>query len=164
MMKSRKLLKPSKLQFRTICVKKMQLEINPLREIFSQQDKIKELITKRSFVPEIPNIEHTTNPNLASEFHKRIAQWIQEFDANLDQEHEVGVKFSQFWTNYCVSSSRYGILEPFSDFISRVLLMKMNPFELIQHVSQISVLIMKVKRIDTSKPKRQIGFTPWEDE
>ena len=42
--------------------------------------------------------------------------------------------------------------------------MKMNPFELIQHVSQISVLIMKVKRIDTSKPKRQIGFTPWEDE
>ena len=76
-------------------LKKMQLEINPLRD-FSQQDKIKELITKRSFVPEIPNIEHTTNPNLASEFHKRIAQWIQEFDANLDQEHEVGVKLLSF--------------------------------------------------------------------
>ncbi|MDQ5908113.1 MAG: hypothetical protein QG599_204 [Pseudomonadota bacterium] len=42
----------------------------------------KELIVNRLFIPEIPNIEHLTNPNFASEFHKRIAKLIQEFGWN----------------------------------------------------------------------------------
>jgi hypothetical protein len=33
-----------------------------------------------------------------------------------------------------------------------------QPVELIQHVSQISILLMKLKRPDPSKPKRKIGF------
>jgi hypothetical protein len=33
-----------------------------------------------------------------------------------------------------------------------------NPVQLIQHVSQISVLLMKLPRRDTSKPKQPFGF------
>ena len=33
-----------------------------------------------------------------------------------------------------------------------------SPVELIQHVTQISVLLMKLPRKDPSKPKRPIGF------
>lgn len=143
-------------------LKKMQLEINPLKEIFSQQDKIKKLIKKDPFIPKIPNIEHINNPNLASEFHKRIAQWIQEFDANLDQEHEVGVKLISFGQTTIFHLQDMGFWNP-SLILFKGFTDEDQPVQLIQHVSQISILIMKVKRINTSQPKRQIGFAPWED-
>ena len=38
------------------------------------------------------------------------------------------------------------------------------PVELIQHVSQISVLLMKLPRRDPDKPKKPIGFHAGEDE
>lgn len=38
-----------------------------------------------------------------------------------------------------------------------------SPVELIQHVNQISILLMKVKRKDKSEPKRPIGFGSWEE-
>jgi hypothetical protein len=39
-----------------------------------------------------------------------------------------------------------------------------EPVELIQHVSQISVLLVKVKRKDLSKPKKPIGFAQYSDD
>ncbi len=38
-----------------------------------------------------------------------------------------------------------------------------EPVELIQHVSQISVLLMKLKRKDMQQPKRPIGFANWDE-
>jgi Family of unknown function (DUF6173) len=37
-----------------------------------------------------------TNPNLASEFYKKLIKLIDDFDRNLDQNHEVGVKLVSF--------------------------------------------------------------------
>ena len=95
--------------------------------------------------------------NQASEFHKRLVEWINDFDAKLDQEHEVGaclVSFGQtvvfhldniaYWNPSLISFT--GATDDGS------------PVELIQHVSQISVLLMKLPRKDLSKPKRRIGF------
>jgi hypothetical protein len=39
-----------------------------------------------------------------------------------------------------------------------------NPVQLIQHVSQISVLLMKLPRKDTSKPKQPFGFASGVDD
>jgi hypothetical protein len=36
------------------------------------------------------------NPNAASEFQKRLMGWIADFEKNLDQEHEVGVRLVSF--------------------------------------------------------------------
>lgn len=33
-----------------------------------------------------------------------------------------------------------------------------NPVELVQHVSQLSFLLVAVKRVDPNQPKRKIGF------
>jgi hypothetical protein len=39
-----------------------------------------------------------------------------------------------------------------------------DPVELIQHVSQISILLMKLKRSDPEAPKRPIGFKDWDED
>ena len=112
--------------------------------------------------PIVPNIE--TNPilpgnsNLASEFYKRLVEMVNDFDASLDQEHEVGVRLVShgqiiqfhvedigYWDPSLICF--YGILED----SSRV--------KLIQHVSQLSFLLMAVKRSNPEEPKRSIGFS-----
>ena len=40
---------------------------------------------------------------------------------------------------------------------------KGEPVELIQHVTQISILLMKMKREQPQQPKRPIGFASWEE-
>lgn len=44
----------------------------------------------------ILNFELPVDPKLASEFHKRLVQMINDFDKNLDQEHEVGMRLVSF--------------------------------------------------------------------
>jgi len=112
----------------------------------------------------LPEIKMAPNPlvvaaeaNYASEFHKRLVKWINDFDSTLDEAHEVGVRlvtFGQavvfhledmhFWNPSLIRFS--GVTEDGS------------PVELIQHVTQISVLLMKLPRKDPSQPKRRIGF------
>jgi hypothetical protein len=112
----------------------------------------------------MPEIKFAPNPlvvaaeaNMASEFHKRLMRWINDFEATLDQAHEVGVRLVSFGQsvifhlrNICFwnpSLIRFdGIMEDGS------------PVQLIQHVTQISVLLTKLPRKDPSKPKRPIGF------
>src|SRR5258707_13603958 len=45
-------------------------------------------------MPEIP--PPPKDHNLASEFHRRLVKWIGDFDASLDQAHEVGVRLVSF--------------------------------------------------------------------
>lgn len=104
-----------------------------------------------------PKIEVPTNPNLASEFHKRLVEWINDFDAELDAEHEVGVRLVTFGQAVVFHLEDMGYWNPslisFSGFTDDG-----NPVELIQHVSQISILLTKLPRKDTTAPKKKIGF------
>jgi len=114
-------------------------------------------------MPEIPHIEMLTNPNFASEFHKRLIEWINKFDKSLEQEFEVGVRLVNFGQSVTFHLQDIGYWNPslisFSGHTEQG-----EPVELIQHVSQISILLLKVKRQDLSKPKRPIGFGGWDDE
>jgi Family of unknown function (DUF6173) len=120
-------------------------------------------------IPEFRMPEIGPNPlivasqaNLASEFHKRLVQWINDFDHNLDQAHEVGVRLVSFGQTIVFHRVNIGFWNPslisFSGTADDD-----SPVELIQHVSQISVLLMKLPRKDLSKPKRPIGFVPAPD-
>jgi hypothetical protein len=95
--------------------------------------------------------------NYASEFHKRLAKWIGEFDASLDQAHEVGVRLISFGQSFTFHLVDIGYWDP-SLVVFRGITEDGNPVELIQHVTQISVLLMKMPRADPSTPKRPIGF------
>ena len=100
-------------------------------------------------------ISISTDPNLASEFYERLVEWINDFNKSLGQEHEVGVRLVNFGQTVVFHLQDIGYCDP-----SLISFMgstdKGEPLELIQHVSQISILLMKLKRQDPNKPK--IGF------
>ncbi|MFA4911232.1 MAG: DUF6173 family protein [Desulfobacteria bacterium] len=128
---------------------------NPLNDI------VKGFVTPA--MPELPKIQTPTDPNLASEFHKRLVEWINDFDKSLDQDHEVGVRLVNFGQSVTFHLRDIGYWNPslisFSGYTEQG-----EPVELIQHVSQISILLLKVKRQDTSQPKRPIGFANWDEQ
>jgi hypothetical protein len=118
-------------------------------------------------LPDIPAFSNPlvtyTQKNLASEFYRRLTKWIADFDAHLDPEHEVGVRLVTFGTAevFHLQDLRYwnpsllcfiGVRDDGS------------PVQLIQHVSQISVLLMKLPRKDLSQPKPKFGFVQESDE
>jgi len=108
----------------------------------------------RTRIPEIPIPK---NYNLASEFYSRLVEWINDFDSSLDQEYEVGVRLVSFGQTVVFHLDDMGYWNP-SLISFRGRTDDGQPVELIQHVSQISILLMKLKRPDPSKPKRKIGF------
>jgi hypothetical protein len=122
---------------------------NPLNDI------VKGLM--KTDIPELPKIQTPTDHNLASEFHKRLVEWINDFDKSLDQDHEVGVRLVNFGQAVTFHLRDIGYWNPslisFSGYTEQG-----EPVELIQHVSQISILLFKMKRQDTSEPKRTIAF------
>jgi hypothetical protein len=103
------------------------------------------------------------NPNLASEFYKRLVDWIQKYDESLDQEHEVGVRLVSFGQALTFHLQDIGYWNP-SLISFKGTTQNGEPVELIQHVSQISVLLQTLKRVDPTQPKHPLGFAAWPDE
>jgi len=103
-----------------------------------------------------PLVDHAT-ANYASEFYERLTKWINDFDEALDEQHEVGIRLVTFGQTVVFHLEGLGYWNPsLISFTGKT--EAGDPVELIQHVSQISVLLMKMARKDTSKPKRPIGF------
>lgn len=103
--------------------------------------------------PLVTNME----ANRASEFHKRLMQWISSFDAGLDEEFEVGVRLISFGQTLVFHLRSLGYYNP-SLISFQGQTDAGDPVELIQHVSQISILLMKLPRKNPDEPKRPIGF------
>jgi len=100
--------------------------------------------------------------NFASEFHHRLVNWINDFHKELDEEHEVGVRLVNFGQSITFHIENIGFSNPsLISFSGRT--ENGEPVELIQHVTQISMLLMKMKRAKPEEPKRPIGFASWED-
>ena len=95
--------------------------------------------------------------NYASEFYKRLVAWIMDFDKSLDPEHEVGVRLVTFGQAVVFHLEDLGYWNP-SLISFKGTTDDGNPVELIQHVSQISILLTKLPRKDSSEPKKPIGF------
>lgn len=103
-----------------------------------------------------------TEANYASAFHKHLVKWINEFDSGLDPAHEVGVRLVSFGQIVIFHLRDIGYQNPSLILFSGVT-DNDEPVELIQHVSQISILLMRLPRKDPSKPKKSIGFAAVED-
>jgi hypothetical protein len=102
------------------------------------------------------------NENLAHEFHTRLIEWINNFHRSLDEEHEAGARLVSFGQSVTFHIDDIGYWNP-----SLISFHGKNEngesVELIQHVSQISILLVALKRENLSQPKRPIGFASWEE-
>lgn len=75
-----------------------------------------------------------------------------------DGEHEVGLRLVTFGQTVVIHVEDLGYYNPsLIRFYGTV--EDGSPVELVQHISQISFLLVAVKKKDPSKPKRKIGFS-----
>jgi hypothetical protein len=98
------------------------------------------------------------NPNLASGFYRRIVEMIHGFEQHLDEEHEVGVRLVSFGQTMQFHIEDIGYYNP-SLIIFYGTFENGARVELVQHVSQISFLLMALPKQNESKPARRIGFS-----
>jgi len=95
--------------------------------------------------------------NTAREFFKRLKKMIQEFEASLDQSHDVGVRLVSFGQTLSFSLTSLGYCNP-SLIVFHGTMPDGSPVQLIQHVTQISILLMRADRTNADTPKQPIGF------
>jgi hypothetical protein len=102
-------------------------------------------------------VQSVAESNYASEFHARLVKWINDFDQGLDAEHEVGIRLVNFGQTIQFHLKEVGFWNP-SLMIFYGTTLEGDPVELVQHVTQISVLLVRLPRLDPSKPKHRMGF------
>jgi hypothetical protein len=95
--------------------------------------------------------------NFASEFCKKLYTEINEFDSDLDAEDEVVARLVNFGEIIQFGIESIGFSDPsLIIFIGHT--SDGSHVQLVQHVSQISILLLSAKRPDPEKPKFPIGF------
>lgn len=99
---------------------------------------------------------------MASGFYERLLEWINEFHKSLEDEYEAGACLVNFGQNIIFRIQDISYWNPaLISFIGQK--EDGSPVELIQHISQINVLLVKLRRKEPDKPKRPIGFRSWDD-
>lgn len=109
---------------------------------------------EETFADPIPS---TNQPYSAQALFKQLVSQIKYFEKNLDHEHEVGIQLVSFGQSIQFSVTSIGYMDP-SLILFEGILPDGSNVELIQHVSQISFLMMAVQRQNPEKPKAPIGF------
>ena len=108
----------------------------------------------KSFAEQMAEINQ---PYTAQNIYNELLERIQQFESALNQEHEVGIELVSFGQAAQFSVLRLGYTDPSIIWFEGVLADGSN-VELVQHVSQISFLMVAIKRQHPEKPKAQIGF------
>ena len=120
---------------------------------------ITEVVNTQSLVKDLARAR---DHNLASDFHNRLINWINDFQRDLDNEHEVGARLVNFGQTVTFHIEDIGYWNP-----SLILFVGKNelgePIKLIQHVSQISILLVAMKRKNMEQPKKPIGYERWDE-
>jgi len=107
----------------------------------------------------IPSIEPPRIPdshlNPARWTYKRLAEYIKDFEEELDEEHEIGARLVSFGSNIIFHIEDMGYYGP--DIIAFYGLNdKGEKVQLIQNIAQLSVLLVAVKKL--GEKARRIGF------
>lgn len=112
--------------------------------------------------PEMPPVPQVRLPDghMASGLYDRLTAWIQEFEEGLDADHEVGVRLVAFGQALVFHLTQMSWWNPalirFDGFDDAG-----NPVQLIQHISQISVLLHRLPK--QGPEARKVGFVTQTD-
>ena len=112
-----------------------------------------ELTMPIQVMPGMPEINHL---NYAKAFYDRLILYIVDFEKGLKEDEEVGARLVSFGESMEIHIDNLGYWNPsLICFYGRD--NNGREVQLVQHISQISILLMKVPRIADCKPVR-IGF------
>lgn len=133
--------------------------INPLSEAMIKNNKqigeFRSTTTQTDYEKSLSDL--IARQNLASEFCKKLYKEINEFDLNLESESEVIVRLVSFGETVQFGVESIGFSDPslllFSGHTADG-----SHVQLVQHVSQISMLLLAAKRPNPEEPKFPIGF------
>ena len=107
-------------------------------------------------VRDLPMIRSRESFRYASQKFQSIVQEIQEFEAALDEDHEVGLQLASFGSAMTMIVTDIGYQDP--DLMYFWGTVNGRPAELIQHMSQLNFLIIAVEKEEPEQPARRIGF------
>lgn len=118
-----------------------------------------EITEKTPAAMEQPPVENLTPAQWA---YMRLAQAIVAFEQKLDAEHEVGFHLVQFGDGQVFHAENLGYWAP-----DLLIFFGKNglgdPIQLIQHVTQLNVLLVASKKQETQGAPRRIGFDILQD-
>ncbi len=104
-------------------------------------------------IPEIPDMP--TQHMWADSQFEILKRYIIEFEAGLDDEHEVGVMLTNFGQSVLMNVTyityEKSVLMVFKGFVNG------REATLIQHINQLNFLLTTVEK-EPDRPKRRIGF------
>jgi hypothetical protein len=101
-------------------------------------------------------LEQTDRPQ-ASGTQKRLVELINEFEATLPNDEQAGGRLVSFGETVTFLIEKIGYYNPYL-VIFHGRLPDGSSVQLIQHQSQISVLLTAMKRLNPEEPRRKIGF------
>lgn len=112
-------------------------------------------------IPQTPSFKDQMNeinkPYTSEYVFYQLVQQIRRFEQTLDKDHEVGMQLVCFGQSIQFSVARMGYMNPSIIWFDGVLPDKSN-VQLVQHLNQVSFLLIAVKRPDPERPKAPIGF------
>ena len=88
--------------------------------------------------------------------YEKILEQIHDFEASLDNDHEIALRLASFGTSVTMIVTSLGYQNP--DILYFHGLVNGKIAQLIQHASQLNFLLTSVEREDKTKPARRIGF------
>lgn len=97
--------------------------------------------------------------NFAKWKYEKILEQIKEFEDDLDDEHEAAIQFAGFETMYVTG---IGYQNP--DILYFYGLVGNSDATIIQHMSQLNLLLLAVEKRDKNRPARRIWRELADDE
>ena len=94
--------------------------------------------------------------SLADWKYEKIMEERAEYEAKLDNDHEIALRLASFGSSTVMVVTSVGYQNP--DMLYFYGFVNGKNAQLIQHVSQLNFLITSVEREDKTKPARRIGF------
>lgn len=88
--------------------------------------------------------------------YEKLMEEIGTFESNLDDEHEIALKLASFGESVTIAVTNIGYYNPSLIVFDGIV--NGNPATLIQHVNQLSFLMIAVKKSEPERPPHRIGF------
>ncbi|PLX82669.1 MAG: hypothetical protein C0617_13560 [Desulfuromonas sp.] len=99
----------------------------------------------------------SADDNPAGALYQRLLQWVSEFDKSLDEEYEVGVRWATPGQSISFHLAGIGYCNPaLLRFVGAT--DEGESVELIQHVSQVNLMLVKMRRLDPDQAKSTFGL------